>query len=93
MAGTKIINIQKNDTFDEIFEAFKYVNAFWFPQTYFDAALYFAAKDGKDWKDVDARTIAGKDYSTPQGWQRVRSWLSSNGLLEEPPSSGGGCGI
>lgn len=78
---------------DEIFEAFKYVNAFWFPQTYFDVAAYFKAKEGKDWSQVNGRTIAGKDYSTPQGWQRVRQWLSDNNLIEKAPSSGGGCGV
>ncbi len=78
---------------DEIFEAFKYVNAFWFPQTYFDAAVYFQAKEGKDWSQVSGREVAGKDYSTPQGWQRVRAWLKSNNLLEEAPSDGGGCGV
>src|SRR3989338_483537 len=49
---------------DEIFEAFKYVNAFWFPQTYFDIATYFQAKEGKDWSEVPGRIVAGKDYST-----------------------------
>ncbi|MDO8663833.1 MAG: hypothetical protein Q7K28_03310 [Candidatus Wildermuthbacteria bacterium] len=78
---------------DEIFEAYKYLNAFWFPQTYFDVAQYFQAKEGKEWSQVDGRTVAGKDYSTPQGWQRVRQWLSQNGLLEEAPSGGGGCGV
>ena len=78
---------------EEIFGAFKYVNSFWFPQTYFDIANYFQAKEGKAWKDVDARTVAGKDYSTPQGWSRVHSWLKANNLIEEAPSGGGGCGV
>ncbi len=78
---------------EEIFEAFKYVNAFWFPQTYFDVATYFKAKEGKDWKDVDGRLVAGQDYSTPQGWQRVRQWLSQNGLLQQAPAGAGGCGV
>lgn len=78
---------------DEIFEAFKYVNAFWFPSTYFDIANYFQAKEGKSWSQVDSRLVASKDYSTPQGWSRVRSWLKTNNLIEEAPSGGGGCGI
>lgn len=78
---------------DEIFEAYKYLNAFWFPQTYFDAATYFKAAEGKDWSQVSGRVVSGKDYSTPQGWQRVRQWLSANNLIEKAPSSGGGCGV
>jgi hypothetical protein len=77
---------------DEIFEAYKYFNAFWFPQTYLDVATFFKAR-GQDWDQVDGRIVAGKDFSTPQGWQMVRQWLSQNGLLEEAPSSGGGCGV
>ena len=80
-------------TVDEIFEAYKYFNSFWFPQTYLDVATYFKAAEGKDWSQVDNRVVAGKDFSTPQGWQRVRQWLTQNGLLEEAPSGGGGCGV
>jgi len=77
---------------DDMFEAFKYVNAFWFPQTYFDIATYFKAKEGKDYKDVDARTIAGKEYSAG-GARLVEQWLTANNLKQQPPSSGGSCGV
>lgn len=80
-------------TADEIFEAFKYFNAFWFPQTYLDVATYFEAKEGKSWQQVPGRIIAGKEYSTPQGWQATRKWLFANGLLEEAPEGGGTCGV
>ena len=78
---------------DEIFEAYKYFNSFWFPQTYLDVATYFKAAEGKDWSQVDNRTVAGPDFSTPQGWSQVRSWLKANNLLEEAPSGSGGCGV
>ena len=78
---------------DQIFEAYKYFNSFWFPQTYLDVATYFKAAEGKNWSQVDNRIVAGKDFSTPQGWQRVRQWLTAQGLLEKAPSSGGGCGV
>jgi hypothetical protein len=80
-------------TRQEIFDAFKYFNSFWFPQTYFDLATYFQAREGKSWAEVDSATIAGQNYSTPQGWQRVRGWLQDQGLLEKPPEGGGGCGV
>ncbi len=78
---------------NEIFEAFKYFNSFWFPQHYFDVAKYFQAKEGKKWSEVDSAVVAGKDYSTPQGGQRVKGWLKDNNLLEQPPAGGGGCGV
>ncbi|MBI2038412.1 MAG: hypothetical protein HYT19_00620 [Candidatus Nealsonbacteria bacterium] len=80
-------------TVDQIFEAYKYFNSFWFPQTYLDVATYFKAAENKNWDQVDNRVVASKDFSTPQGWQRVRQWLTAQGLLEKAPDSGGGCGV
>src|SRR3989344_8378051 len=93
MLGLGEIMAGQGASVDEIFEAFKYVNAFWFPQTYFDVATYFKAKEGQDWSEVSGRTVAGKDYSTPQGWQKVRQWLTANNLIEKAPSGGGSCGV
>ena len=93
MLGLAEIMASQGASAEEMFEAFKYVNAFWFPDTYIDIAKYFKAKEGKDWKDVDGRTIAGQDYSTPQGWQKVKQWLQNNNLEEKAPSSGGSCGV
>lgn len=76
---------------EEMFEAQKYFNAFWFPQQYLDLALYFKARENKDWQEVDARLVMGKNYSTASGWSRARNWLSSNNLLEKAPSGPGGC--
>ncbi len=78
---------------DEIFDAFKYFNSFWFPQTYFDIATYFQAKERKSWDEVSGRVVAGKEYSTPQGWQATRRWLTENGLLEKTSGGGGTCGV
>lgn len=78
---------------DEIFEAQKYFNSFWFPQQYLDLAKYFKIREGREWNEVEPRIVMGEDYSTASGWSRVRRWLQSNNILEEIPSSGGGCGV
>ncbi len=94
MLGLAEIMASQGATSEELFEAFKYVNAFWFPETYFDIATYFKAKENKDWKDVDARVIAGQDYSSAQGAQAVKQWLANSGNVKEAPSGGeGGCGV
>src|SRR3989338_1024709 len=36
----------------EMYEAAKYINAFWFPGNYYDIAVYFKNKEGKDYKDA-----------------------------------------
>ena len=76
-----------------MFEAAKYFNAFWFSQKYLDLALYFKSKEGLDFKDIDARLILGKEYSSSHGWNETKRWLTENNLIEKAPASGGGCGV
>ena len=64
------------------------VNSFWFPQTYIDLATYFK-EQGKDWNQVNAKTVLGIEYSSAQGYQQTRQKIKS---LPKPASSGGGCG-
>lgn len=64
------------------------VNSFWFPQTYIDLATYFK-EQGKDWNQVDAKTVLGADYSSAQGYQKTRQQIKS---LPKPQQAGGGCG-
>lgn len=78
---------------NQMYEAGKYFNAFWFPGNYYDIALYFKNKDGKSFKDIDAKTLLSKDYSSASGWQSVKQWLVDKGLVQQPPKQGGGCGI
>jgi hypothetical protein len=77
---------------EEMYEAAKYFNAFWFPQQYLDLAIYFKSKEGKNFKDVDPKLIVGRDFSSAQGWSKVRKWLADNNLIEPAPSGGGSCG-
>ncbi len=77
----------------EMYEAGKYFNAFWFPGNYYDLALYFKTKDGKSFKDMDAKTLLSKDYSSASGWQIAKQWLADQGLVQQPPKQSGGCGV
>ncbi|NOY15208.1 MAG: hypothetical protein GXP43_03245 [bacterium] len=77
----------------EMFEGAKYFNAFWFPQNYYDLALYFKATKGQDFDQINAKQLLSKDYSSVSGWQRTKNLLSQKGLLKQAPRSGGGCGV
>ena len=77
----------------QMYEAGKYFSAFWFPGNYYDIALYFYNKEGKSFKDIDAKTLLSKDYSSASGWQSVKQWLVGKGLIQQPPRQGGGCGV
>lgn len=80
-------------TEQEMYEAGKYFNAYWFPGNYYDLALYFKNKDGKSFKDLDAKTVLSREYSSASGAQSIKKWLVEKGLVEQPPKTGGGCGV
>ena len=80
-------------TEDQMFEASKYINAYWFPSNYYDLALYFKNKEGKKFSQVPATIILGKDFSSSSGWQVAKQWLINKGIVEQPPKTGGGCGV
>jgi len=82
-----------NATEKQMFEAAKYYNAFWFPSNYYDLALYFKDKEGKNFKDVSAQIVLGKDFSSSSGWSAAKKWLVDKGIVEAPPKTGGGCGV
>lgn len=78
---------------DEMFQASKYINAYWFPTNYYDLATYFKNKENKNFKDIDPRVLLSKDYSSANGWQSAKTWLVEAGIVQEPPKSGGSCGV
>ena len=93
MLGLYELMASQGATVDDLFEAGKYFNSFWFPQQYLDLATYFKAKEGKNFSQIDPKVIVGKDYSSAGGWSKTKKWLASNNLVEKAPGTGGGCGV
>ena len=92
MLGLFELMASQGATTEELFEAAKYINAFWFPQQTFDVATYFKLTTGQDFAEVDGRTFVGPQFMSGQGWSTVRQWLKQNGQIEQVPG-GGGCGV
>lgn len=82
-----------NATEKQMFEAAKYYNAFWFPSNYYDLALYFKNKEGKSFSQISAEKILSKDFSSASGWQIAKKWLIDKGIAQQPPKTGGSCGV
>lgn len=78
---------------DQMYQAGKYFNAYWFPGNYYDLATYFKNKEGRSFQDIDPKTLLGKDYSSASGWQSAKQWLADKGLIQQPPKQAGGCGV
>ena len=82
-----------NKTEKEMYEAAKYFNAFWFPGNYYDLAVYFKNKENKNFADIDPKIILSKEYSSATGSKNAKAWLVNQGIVQEPPKSGNGCGV
>lgn len=83
---------------DEMFEAAKYVSAFWFPKEMTQAAAYYKLAQGQDFAAIDPRRIVSRDIFSMAGAQSVQQWLTNTGHsanmghLGQPQDAGGSCG-
>ncbi|MBE0612168.1 MAG: hypothetical protein IH604_00730 [Burkholderiales bacterium] len=67
-------------------------NAFWYPEHYTHIALYFKLAKNIDWRDLDARTVLGANYSSASGMRaNVARELQARGLL--PGQNGTDCSV
>lgn len=77
---------------DEMLEAAKYVNAFWFPQQAFETALYLKyLRQDIDFSDADPRLVVGEQLFSGSGFAQVHQWVQDSGLLGQAPGGASGC--
>lgn len=93
MLGLLELMASQNASVEEMFETAKYVNAFWYPQQMLEVATVFKATQNVSFAEADARQVVSEEYSSGTGFKNVHQWLVSNNLLEQAPTSGGGCGV
>lgn len=72
----------------EIWKTALAVNSYWFPDTYLTIATYMKGK-GVEWKDVSPEEMLGANYSSGQGFAKIRTQVSAPSSSQ----SGGGCGV
>jgi hypothetical protein len=74
-----------------MFEAAKYINAYWFPQQTLETAMYLKANQNIDFAEADAKLVVGNQLSSASGFKMVHASLQSKRLLSQAPGQGGGC--
>lgn len=91
MAALAMIELLVAQNVDEatIYRKILGFNSFWFADNYLYVATYFA-RQGIQWKDVDAKVALSKDYSSAQGAQAIMKKVGP--LPYKPEQKGGGCG-
>jgi hypothetical protein len=93
MLGLLELMAARDATVDQMFEAAKYVNAFWFPQQTAEMVVFLRAKEGLDFAQIDARRLVGGDFSSAPGFSVIHQQLQQEGLLEQVPKGGNSCGV
>lgn len=91
MAALGLIELMVSQNFSEseIYKTVLAFNSYWFPQTYLDVSYHFA-KSGKDWKNVPAKEILSKTFSSAMGYQAIKKQI---GEVSWPALKNfGGCG-
>ena len=76
---------------DEMFEAAKYVNAFWFPQQTLETAIYLQLNQDIEFSDADAKLVVSEKFSSAAGASIVHQELQRKGVLQQAPGQGGSC--
>ena len=91
MLGLLELMASQRASADEMFDAAKYVNAYWFPQQTLETAMYLQSNEGIGFAEADARLVVSEQFSSASGASMVHESLQANGLLKETPGQGSGC--
>lgn len=91
MLGILELMASQGASADEMFEAAKYINAYWFPGQALETAIYLQMTENLDFASADARVVVGEKFSSGSGAARVHQELQKERLLPQAPSQGGSC--
>jgi hypothetical protein len=91
MLGLLELMASQRATTDQMFEAAKYVNAFWFPQQALEIAIYLQTNYWVDFVHADPRQVVGEELASASGFKMVHQSLVGSGEVKQAPSQGGGC--
>ena len=91
LLGLLQLMASKGASADEMFEAAKYMNAYWFPQQTLETAIYLQLNENMDFKDADAKLLVSEKYASASGASMVHEALQAKGLLKQAPGQGGSC--
>ena len=91
MLGLLELLASQDKSVEEMFQAAKNVNAFWFASQMREIAIFFKISKNLDYDQIDPRMVVSSPVFSRTGFGLIHQWLVSNGLLEEGPDSTGSC--
>jgi hypothetical protein len=93
MLGVLELLASKDASEEAMFEAAKYLNAFWFPQQTYELATFMKMDQGMDFVDVNAQEAVSGKYFSGSGFKALHQWLAANNGLEQVQGGGNSCGV
>jgi hypothetical protein len=93
MLGLLELMASQDATEADMYEAAKYVNAFWFPQQALEVATFFDVTEGLSFAEVEGERVVAGGMFSGSGFNNLHGWLEQHGLLGQAPSQGGSCGV
>lgn len=93
MLGLMELMASQGATREQMLEAAKYVNAFWFPQQMLQVATAYKAGKDIEFKDLDPALAVGPEAFSSSGYQAMSQWLANQGLLPSNQGGGSSCGL
>ncbi len=90
MLGLIELMVSQDASDEDIYDAAKAANTYWFPDSTLEMAMYLQQK-GLEWKDAEANVVVGKDYASGEAARRIHQELQDSGVLPQP-KGGGSCG-
>jgi len=93
MLGLLELMASQDASEEDMFNAAKYINAYWYPQQMLEIAAYFKANQNVDFSKAGARQLVSSQYSSLSGFQGLHLWLANNSLLPEAPNTSGSCSV
>ncbi|MBI3960893.1 MAG: hypothetical protein HY328_18945 [Chloroflexi bacterium] len=93
MLGLLELMAAQDASADDLIEAAKFANAFWFPQQMHEVATLLRVTEGIGYADADARLIVSSNYASSSGFQSIHRWLVDSGNLGQSDSDGNNCGV
>jgi hypothetical protein len=91
MLGLLELLASQDASVDDMFEAVKYMNAYWFPQQALETAIFLKSEKNLDFSQADGRFLAGREIFSGTGFANVHKTLQANGLLQTVPGGENGC--
>jgi hypothetical protein len=91
MLGLLELMASQNAGTDAMFEAARYVNAYWFPQQALEVAVYLSATSDLPFTRVDPRMLTGATLSSGSGFAAVHESLGVIGLMPQAAGASGKC--